>query len=150
MKNKKRLLHIIGNFIIACICMIPAGFLAERQNDSYEYYYNLYLSESDPQLLTMARLHTSRCWMIVGLAVSLTILLMSVYSLILKANSRRYTFIFVVITVFFAGTFLGINILLSKNEFAHFLFIINRVLIYSYILLYGFTARFDSRKQINN
>ena len=75
---------------------------------------------------------------------------MSVYSLILKANSRRYTFIFVVITVLFAVTFLGINILLSKNEFAQFLFVINRVLIYGYILLYGFTARFDSRKQINN
>lgn len=37
---KKRKFQIIGDFIIAVVCAIPTGFLAESQNEGYKYYYN--------------------------------------------------------------------------------------------------------------
>lgn len=145
---KKRLLHIIGDFIIACICAIPAAFLAERQHEGYKYFFNLYLSESDPQLLTMAKWYTSRCWLIIGCFVSLVVLLMSVYSLILRANSRKHNVIFIIVSIFFAGIVFGINQLLGLNASLQFLLdIVNRILIYSFILVFGFASYFDSKKQ---
>ena len=145
---KKRLLHNIGDFFIAFACIIPAGFLAERQNEGYKYYFNLYLSESDPQLLTMAKWYTSRCWLIIGCFVSLMVLLMSVYSLILRANSRKHNVIFIIVSIFFAGIVFGVNQLLGLNASLQFLLgIVNRILIYSFILVFGFTSYFDSKKQ---
>lgn len=145
---KTRKFQIVGDLIIALVCAIPTGFFAEKYNEGYKYYYNLLMYESDPQLLTMSEWYISRCWLVVGCGVSLTVLLMSVYSLIIKANSFKHNITFIILSIFFAVLVFGVNQLLGLNASLQFLLdIANRILIYTFILVFGFLSYFDSKKQ---
>ena len=86
---KKKILQFIGDAIIILACSIPAGFLIEQYNEGYNYYFNLFIHESEPQLLTTSTWYILRCWQIRGCTSAVIVLLMSVYSMIIKANSRK-------------------------------------------------------------
>lgn len=144
---KKRILQFVGDFIIAIACAIPTGFLAEKYNDGYKYFYNLFMYESDPQLLMMAKWYRSQCWLILGCGISLTALLMSVYSLFLRANSCKHNIISIILSMIFAGISFGLNLLLGGNASLQFLInIINPILIGCFIVVFGITSNLDSKK----
>ncbi len=146
---KKRIFQIVGDFIIALVCAIPTGFLVEKQNEGYKYYYNLFMYESDPQLSIMSKWYISRCWLIIGCGISLTVLLMSVYSLIIKANSFKHNITFIIISMFFAGSVLGLNQLLGGYASLQFLLnIINPILVCFFIVGFAVTSYLDSKKSI--
>lgn len=145
---KKRLFQIVGNIIIAVLCAIPVGFLAESQNEGYKYYYNLFISKSDPQLLIMANWYISRCWLIIGCGTSVTVLLMSVYSLFLRVNSRKHNVMYIIMSMFLAGIVFGLNQLLGGNaSLQSLLNIINPILIYSFIGVFGIASYLDYKKK---
>ena len=145
---KTRKIQIVGDLIIALVCAVPTAFFAEQYNEGYKYLYNLFMYESDYQLLTMAKWYISRCWIVVGCGVSLLVLLMSAFSLIIKANSFKHNITFIILSIFFAVMVFGINQLLGVNASLQFLLgIVNRILIYTFILVFGFRSYFDSKKQ---
>ena len=146
---KKKTLQIIGDFAIALACAIPSGLLAKRQNEGYKYFYNLFMHESDPQLEIMAKWYISRCWTIIGCGISLAVLLMSVYSLIIKANSLKHNITFIVISIFFAGSVWGLNLLLGGNASLQFLIdVINPILIGFFTVGFAVTSYLDSKNNI--
>jgi hypothetical protein len=146
---KKKTLQIIGDFAIALACAIPTGLLAERQNEGYKYFYNLFIHESDTQLAIMAKLYISRCWTIIWCGISLVVLLMSVYSIIIKANSLKHNIAFIIISLFFAGSVWGINLLLGENESLQFLInVINPIFIGFFTVGFAVTSYFDSKNNI--
>lgn len=103
--------------------------------------------ESDPQLLIMAKWYTSQCWLILGCGISLTVLLMSVYSLFLRANSRKHNVLSIILSIFCAGISFGLNQLLGRIASLQFLLnIINPILIGCFIVLFAITSYLDSKK----
>ncbi len=144
-----RKFQIIGDYIIGLSCAIPTGLLAERQNDGYKYFNNLFIHESDPQLEIMAKWYLSRCWTIIGCGISLAVLLMSVYSLIIKANSFKHNIAFIIISMFFSGSILGLNLFWGVNASLHFLInIINPILVYFFTVGFAVTSYLDSKNNI--
>lgn len=144
---KKRIFQFVGDLIIILACSIPAGFWVEQYNEGHNYYYNLFIHESDPQLLTVSNWYTLRCWQIIGGNYAVIVLLMSVFSMIIKANSRKHNITFIIISIVYAGIVLGLNHLLGVCEASQFsLNIINPLLNSIFILVFGFTSYFDSKK----
>lgn len=146
---KKKILQFIGDAIIILACSIPAGFLIEQYNEGYNYYFNLFIHESEPQLLTTSTWYILRCWQIRGCTSAVIVLLMSVYSMIIKANSRKYNITFIIISIVYAGFILGLNQLLGICEISRFsLDIINYLLNDVLVLVFGITYYFDFKKNM--
>ena len=144
-----RKLQIIGDYIIGLPCAIPTGLLAERQNDGYKYFNNLFIHESDPQLEIMAKWYLSRCWTIIGCGISLAVLLMSVYSLIIKANSFKHNIAFIIISMFFSGSIWGLNLFWGVKTSLHFLInIIDPILVCFFTVGFAVTSYLDSKNNI--
>lgn len=144
---KKKALLNLGFIIIAICCLLPAIYWASKYQKGYDYFFNLFLSEDDSQLLFMANWYTSRCWLIVGLGIALTTLLMSVYSQILKANSFKYNIVFIGVSFVFAGIVFILNNLLGRTASLQFLLdIVNPIIINSFLLVFCITSHFDSKK----